>query len=73
MFKWFSLATSIVQLTVLFVTYLKEKQLISQAEHALLAKQLAEQDKIIEEAERIRNTPIPDGVPDEFDRSQSKP
>lgn len=50
------------------VTWAKERQLITQTEQAQIARLMAEQDKIIAEANTIRNTPIPDGVPDEFDR-----
>lgn len=68
MISWFKLVYGFITLANLVLQYAQQRQLITQAEHAQLASLMAEQDKIIAEANAIRRTPIPDGVPDEFNR-----
>lgn len=66
--SYIKLILGLVSLLNTLITWARERQLISEAEHAQIAVLMAEQDKVIAEANRIRNLPIPDGVSDEFDR-----
>lgn len=66
--SYVKLILGLVSLLNTLITWARERQLISEAEHNLIAQQIAEQDKVIAEANRIRNLPIPDSMPDEFDR-----